>query len=244
MQKNAKILKQPEKISTPALKFFSLKPGFAVPGCGGVGSNRRLVVFGGAGSGVNRFGGAITKGDEIAVIAVFDNQEGDLKRRTVSELFKEFNGKIAPYSKLGKYFYDNSLWKENGGRGGIFSKASPMLTSTFGVLSQIPLGDLKTTGKGNIIIEGSHRGATQYIGPNVDQFRKAGINVEFAGVFLAAETGYKIVDANRSGDSYVIKSILKPEEIRASLLAFYGDFKNGQTRKTDNKFGIPVGDLA
>ena len=90
---------------------------------------------------------------------------------------------------------------------------------------------------------GEFHGTPRYEGPTVDQLRKAGIKVEIAGVFLATETGYQIVDANKNGDSYTIRSIIKPEEIKTSLLAFYGQFGNGQRRKTDNPLGIPVGDI-
>ena len=247
IQKNAIMLKQPEKLTTPSLKFFSFKPGPAVPGgCNVLGDVRRDVRFGSVDfSVVNRFGGAITKGDGIAVVAVFDNKQGDLKARTVPDLFndKELKGKIAPYSKLGKYFYDDAFWKA-GENSDILYKASPIVTSTMGMLSAKPLDSLETNGKGNVIIEGEYYGKTRYVGPTLDQLIKAGIKVNVEGVFLATETGYAIVDANQNGNSYTIKSILKPEEIKTSLLAFYGNFENGQMRKTDNPFVIPVGDLA
>ena len=247
IQKNAITLKQPEKLTTPSLKFFSFKPGTAVPGDYNNLGGRWNVGFGNVdyGGDYGRFGGAITKGDGIAVVAVFDNKQGDLKARTVPDLFndKELKGKIAPYRKLGKYFYDDAFWKA-GENSDILYKASPMVTSTMGMLSAKPLDSLETNGKGNVIIEGEYYGKTRYVGPTLDQLIKAGIKVNVEGVFLATETGYAIVDANQNGNSYTIKSILKPEEIKTSLLAFYGNFENGQMRKTDNPFVIPVGDLA
>jgi hypothetical protein len=246
IQKNAMLLKQPKEVS-PSLKLFYRKPGPAVPGLYGLLGyylDRGDVSFGHAGD-VGRFGGAITKNGDIEIVAIYDKKEGCLKWRTVPELFndKKFKDNIAPYSKLGKYFYDDNYWNA-GDNAKILSDASPMLTATFGMLASMPLGDLETTSKGNIVIRGSYNGNTEYIGPTKDNLKKAGINLD-AGpmVFLATKTGLKIVDATDNGKSYAIKSILEPEEIKTSLLAFYGNFENGQKRKFDNQFGIPVGDL-
>jgi hypothetical protein len=242
---NAPILKQPAKPAN-ALNLYIRKPGPAVPGLYPVLGylDRGDVGFGLADSGDYRFGGAIKDGKgNFAVVAIFDNKDGPQRRRTVPEMFndKEFKGKIVPYRELGPFFTEDLLWDANKKT---LIAASPMVTSTFGIASEIPLGSLQTTKQGNIIIAGEFYGTTRYEGPTVDQLRKAGIKVEVAGVFLATETGYQIVDANKNGDSYVIKSILKPEEIKTSLLAFYGQFGNGQRRKTDNPLGIPVGDIA
>jgi len=38
-------------------------------------------------------------------------------------------------------------------------------------------------------------------------------------------------------------TLTQPKEIKALLLPFYGKFEDGQLRKTDNPFGIPVGDV-
>jgi hypothetical protein len=244
IQKNAILLAQPKKVSQ-SLKLFYRKPGPAVLGCYVSLSGRvdRWGVGFGVASDSSCFWGAITKNGDIEIVAIYN--KGGLKWRTVPELFndKKFKDNIAPYSELGKYFYDDNYWNA-GNNARILSDASPMIATPFGMLAPMPLGDLETTGKGNIVIRGSYNGNTEYIGPTKDNLKKAGIKLDVGPkVFLATKTGLDIVDATDNGKSYVMKSILEPEEIKTSLLAFYGNFENGQRRKFDNPLGIPVGDL-
>ncbi|MFA5929380.1 MAG: hypothetical protein WC861_00695 [Candidatus Micrarchaeia archaeon] len=178
----------------------------------------------------------------LEIVAIFDKKDRKDPNRALSfpEMFKKYQGKLATFKQLSPFFVDSTLWNKNRG---ILRKAKPMVTRTVGALSRkLPLCELPTE-NGKIYIEKEFNGKTRFGGFTVDQLVKAGIRVDVPGVFLAMEQGYVIGDVSASGSNYTmhIPSDVPPEQLKTFLHAFYGDFENGQLRRTDNALSIPVG---
>lgn len=150
---------------------------------------------------------------------------------TVPDAFQKYGFSIIKHKDLDYIFTKNKISRKYAA---VLGEACPIMSSLMGANSIIPLGDLRRD-NGKLYIEGAYHGeTTRMLLFSERQARVRSLNLNLPAI-VAIEQGYRIVDVSKNG--YAIDV---PELALYNLRVFSGAFKDGELRRVESEFALPV----